>query len=96
LNKASFNFDARCSLPNPPQIFANCLLILNSFASCFDMDIDIVFPKISFNFQLVLPGWLKWYPNVLSQIFDGIVRALSRISLQNLAAGLQVSTNHGH
>jgi hypothetical protein len=59
------------------------------------MDIDFVFPKISLNFQLVLPRFLGWYPNVLNGIFDGLKRAFSKISLQSLAAGLQVPQAHG-
>jgi hypothetical protein len=67
------------------QILANGLLMIKSFASSFDMKLDIVFPSITVNINMVLPTWLHFFPRAFSSALAWFQRIFANISFGELA-----------
>jgi hypothetical protein len=59
--------------------------MIKSFASSFDMKLDIVFPSITVNINMVLPKWLHFFPRAFSSALAWFQRIFANISFGELA-----------
>lgn len=68
-----------------PQILANALIMIKSFAQSFKMDIHVVFPSITMHINLFLPNFLKWFPNIFSNVLVSFSKIFAKISFTSIA-----------
>lgn len=66
------------------QILASGLLMIASFAASYDMDIDVAFPKLTFDVTISLPKWAHWLPDQFSKALDGLRRVFGKINISTV------------
>jgi len=67
------------------QILANGLLIIKSYAASYNMDVNIVLPKLTLDITIAIPKWFHWLPYYFSQVLDWFDKIFSKINIGNIA-----------
>ena len=76
-------------------IFANALIILNSFQNIYDLSIDNALIEITLNMKYALPlsfqNWLDGYLNFITTLFLSIKDLVSKLNFGTLITSINIT-----